>query len=132
MPSRSPLPKRLERLLGYLEQRFATVKGWCRPEVFLACTVLRARQESLPTGGGIFEIGAHQGRFFAGLALLVGPSEHSLAIDLFDAAHLRLDNSGMGADRAGLAELIASVCPDHRIDIRAMDSLSIGPVERVR
>jgi hypothetical protein len=122
----------LEQLLGYLQHRFQEVKGWCRPEVFLACAVLCARQESLAIGGGTLEIGAHRGRFFAGLALLVGPSEPSLAIDLFDAEHLRLDRSGMGADRTALAELIASVSPEHRIDIRAIDSLSIGPVERVR
>ena len=102
------------------------------PEVFLACTVLRARQERLLIGGGAFEIGAHRGLFFVGLVLLAGPAERSLAIDLFDAEHLRLDSSGMGADRAALAELIASVCPDHKVDIRATDSLSIGPVERVR
>ena len=132
MPSQSPLPERLERLLGYLEHRFPTVKGWCRPEVFLACTVLRERQERLLIGGGALEIGAHRGLFFVGLVLLAGPAERSLAIDLFDAEHLRLDSSGMGADRAALAELIASVCPDHKVDIRATDSLSIGPVERVR
>ena len=129
---RPGLSERIDKLLFYLNHRFPAVKGWCRPEVFLACAALRARQESLFTRGGVFEIGVHRGRFFAGLALLVGPVVPSLAIDLFDADHLRLDASGMGADRAALDELLAAICRDHRIDVRAMDSLSLGPVERVR
>jgi hypothetical protein len=118
-------------LSAYLRQRFPTVPGWCRAEAFLACATLAARRESLEAGG-VFEIGVHKGRFFAGLVLLAGPSERHLGIDLFEAGHLRLDSSGLGADRTALDGLLATACADHPVEIRAVDSLSIGPVERVR
>jgi hypothetical protein len=120
----------VSRLAAYLRDRFEQVPGWCRPEALVACLAIRQAQARLGVMGGAFEIGAHAGRFFAGLALIVGPAERSVAIDIFAASDLRLDQSGVGAEQARLAGLLADVCADCEIEILALDSLSLGPTER--
>jgi hypothetical protein len=75
-------------------QRF--VNGWLESGALTMVKVLDSAQRAKNVSGAVAEIGVHHGRLFIALNLLQHRDERSLAIDVFGAQELNVDQSGSG------------------------------------
>ncbi|MBY0569554.1 MAG: class I SAM-dependent methyltransferase [Hyphomonadaceae bacterium] len=81
-------------LAAYRDER--SVEGWLDPKAFDFVLAMDAALGSdMP--GGVLEIGVHHGRFFIALNAMVSDGSTSVALDVFDAQHLNIDQSGRGS-----------------------------------
>lgn len=78
----------------FIGQRF--VNGWLESGALTMIKALDVAQRAKEVSGAVAEIGVHHGRLFIALNLLQQGDERSLAIDVFGAQELNVDQSGSG------------------------------------
>jgi hypothetical protein len=71
------------RLDAFLADGYLRVRGMSSRFAAAICGHLLRRQSALGITGDLLEIGTFEGRFFIATALLLGPGEHALGIDVF-------------------------------------------------
>ena len=86
---------------------------------------LAAMQRGQGIVGPVCEIGVHHGRLFVLLHLLSGPTERSLAVDLFEMQGENLDGSGKGSRDRLLHNLRVHGCDLARVKLLAENSLRL-------
>lgn len=77
--------------------RHNRVEGWLLPFSATFIAALSRFQVERGLAGSVAEIGVHHGKSFFVLYLTTREDEVAIAIDVFDAQHLNLDNSGRGS-----------------------------------
>ena len=101
------------------------VEGWLIQGAIETICELAAMQSDDGIAGPACEIGVHHGRLFILLQLLSGPTERSLAIDLFEMQAENVDGSGKGSRDQLLRNLRAHGCDLARVDLLAENSLRL-------
>jgi hypothetical protein len=89
-------PMRFERRAVARYLRGNRVRGWLNAFSGTAIAALSLHQVERGYGGSVAEIGVHHGKLFFVLYLTTAADESAIAIDVFGAQHLNLDQSGRG------------------------------------
>lgn len=84
-----------KRLEAYLHRGQRRVEGWLVKGAAETIVALSDEQKRAGVNGAVGEIGIHHGKLFIVL-YLTGENEPAVAIDLFSAQHLNVDQSGGG------------------------------------
>jgi len=71
------------RLDAFLADGYIRIRGMSSRFAAAICGHLLRHQSALGIAGDLLEIGTFEGRFFVAMALLLGPGEHALGIDVF-------------------------------------------------
>jgi predicted O-methyltransferase YrrM len=71
------------RLDAFLADGYLRIRGMSSRFAAAICGHLLRRQGALGVTGDLLEIGTFEGRFFVAMALVLGPGEHALGIDVF-------------------------------------------------
>jgi len=95
----------------YAQRGYRTVEGCMTRGAAELVMAVDACQKTHAVAGHVCEIGIHHGRSFLLLYLLRRAGELGLAVDLFDAQHENVDQSGRGDSEAFRANF-ARICGD--------------------
>jgi Methyltransferase domain len=115
----------------YWSEGFPNIEGWVDPGMIHVLKELARIQAGLGIRGGMLEIGVHHGRLLIPLALLTGPGEHTVGVDVFDRQDLNLDKSGCG-DQSVTRKNVRKYCgPTRKVSLIKMDSMAINIAVRV-
>lgn len=108
---------------AYLEYGLFAVEGW-GIDPFLAQLFLSLNRFHELSGvtGSLFEVGVHHGRSGILLALMAGPDERAVFMDLFDRQAENVDQSGQG-DREIFEANLRTWAPDRAVDIFQANTL---------
>ncbi len=120
-------PEKADRLQQYMHRGIGAVDGWLAHDVVFPLESLATAQREAGVGGGAAEIGVHHGQLFILLALLLGPAERALAVDLFENQSANVDGSGRGDRTVFEANLDAYGVDVDQVDILTCNSLDLDP-----
>lgn len=123
-------PDQVRALKNYARAGRRRVEGWLSRIDARISEVLLLRQIEAGCGGGIAEIGVHQGRYLILLLLSLRSNERGYCIDIFEEQYRNIDLSGKG-DRARLLDNLRRFgIPSDRlvIDARSSDEVRAGDI----
>lgn len=119
--------ERNPRLVAYLAGRGVDrVPGWLNPGAAYTTFLLSEWQHRRGVVGDVGEIGVHHGKYFILLALLRGPGERAVAVDVFGDQHLNPDRSGQGDREKFLANCAAHIGSLDGLVVHQCDSLALA------
>jgi len=121
------------RLDAYLADGYVRVRGMSSRFAAAICGHLLRQQSARGIAGDLVEIGTFEGRFFVAMALLLGPREHALGIDVFTwPSPAVYDHLKENCAAAGLAEASYTAWKVDTRTIGAADLRARLPAGRAR
>lgn len=115
-----------QHLSSYARRGFKKVEGWMNAAVIFDLMRINEIQHQLNVHGHVGEIGVHHGKLFILLYLLAQQNEHALAIDIFAAQDLNLDQSGHGDFHIFRENLKRHAGNDSRLKVINGDSTTLN------
>jgi hypothetical protein len=86
-----------EQIAAYVTRGLQAVEGWgLNPALAGVFLAIDRFQKANGVGGNVFELGVHHGRSAILIALMAGPSETAVFLDLFERQEENIDFSGRG------------------------------------